>query len=72
MSAAQAERISLQRLSRTSGVAVIWLPGASIRGVRVQEEADGRLTVRPPDQVHLQPLWRELVEREISVLWARS
>lgn len=66
------ERILLHRASRTFGYAEVRLPSVNIKGVRIEEQTDGRLTIRMPDQVFLQPVWREAVERELGLLWAQS
>ncbi len=76
------ERVFLHRLSATFGFADVRLPGAHLRGLRVQQRGDGTLTIRPPERQDdqgrtwpafaLQSDTREAVEAEIAVLWARG
>ncbi len=72
IAAGAVERVHLRRTSRTAGVADVRLPAVHIRGIWVNEQADGSLTMRTPEHLFIQPVWREAVLREISLLWAAS
>ncbi len=72
IAAGEVERVRLRRTSRTAGVAEVRLPAVNIRGIWVNEQADGSLTMRTPENLYLQPVWREAILREIGVLWAAS
>ena len=76
------ERVSLRRVTPTLGFADVRLAQVNLRSMRVEVQADGRLTVTPPEQkgkdgrswplYALQPGTREAVEREIAAVWERS
>ncbi len=79
---AVAERIRLHRVSRTFGYADVRLPAVNLCGLKIEEQPDGSLRIRPPETVDaqgrrwpcfsLQPIYREQIEREIATLWAAS
>ena len=76
------ERIRLHRVSPTRGFCDIRLPAVNLCGLRIEEQPDGRLTIRPPETTDaqgrswpvfsLQPLHREAIEAEIALAWAAT
>ena len=75
------ERVTLHRVTRDLGFAVVRIAGMNLMGLRV-EERDSRLTLTPPETVDgqerrwpvyaLQPGLHEVVEAAVAVQWGRS
>ena len=76
------ERIDLRRLSPTYGFADVRLEAVHLRGLKIEQAADGRVSIRVPEQTDsagrarplysLQPGWREAVEAEVLRMWQHA
>ena len=76
------ERVRFRRISPTLGFADVRLHAVNLHNLRIEQNPDGRLTIRAPEQqdkhgrrwpaYSLQPECQASIEAEIGVLWARS